>query len=33
MKIGFLAANIAFAMQRADLADALRAEMQRALAG
>ncbi len=33
MKIGFLAANIAFAMQRPDLADGLRAEMRRALAG
>ena len=33
MKIGFLAANIAFAMQRADLSEALRAEMKRALAG
>ena len=33
MKIGFLAANIAFALQRPDLADGLRAEMRRALAG
>ena len=33
MKIGFLAANIAFAMQRPDLADGLRAEMRQALAG
>ena len=31
MKSGFLAANIAFALQRPDLADGLRAEMRRAL--